>query len=340
MTRRPEEATDPAALRHALRDFHEVAPARSWRELGVALGLLVGVWPLLWVDLPWTLRALLAPVVAGLMLRLCSIGHDWTHGAILRGSALARWIVHGIGMVVLAPPRIWADTHHPHHARTAALGEPAVGSFPVWTLAEYTAAGWAARLAYRLVRSPLLMGLGWPLVFVLGLNLLPGLRRPGRYWTSLLALVIHLGLNLAAWRVGGLTTWALAVAAPYGLLAAVGSWLFYVQHNFPGARWFAREDWRFERAALEGSSYLALPGWLGWLAGNIHHHHVHHLDARVPFYRLPEALAAVPGLRREPDLEWSLAGLSGALALAVWHEGEGRWLTWGELRSGRVGLLV
>lgn len=326
-------AADPASLRAALRAFHEVSPARSWRELCLALGLLALVWPLLWVDLPLGLRLLLAPVVAGLMLRLCSLGHDHTHGAILRGSALARWVVQGVGLIVLAPPRIWADTHHAHHARTAALGEPAVGSFPVWTRKEYQEASPAARLGYRLARSPLLMLLGWPLVFVLGLNLLPALGRPARYWTSLLALLVHLGLNLAAWRVGGALTWAVAVALPYGLLAAAGSWLFYVQHNFPGARWFSAEDWRFEPAALHGSSYLELPGWLGWLAGNIHYHHVHHLDARVPFYRLPEAFAALPGLRRDPDLEWSVAGLLGVHALAVWHEGEGRWLTWSELRE-------
>jgi omega-6 fatty acid desaturase (delta-12 desaturase) len=34
-----------------------------------------------------------------------------------------------------------------------------------------------------------------------------------------------------------------------------------------------------------------------YLTGNIGYHHVHHLNHRIPFYRLPEAMAAIPELR-------------------------------------------
>jgi omega-6 fatty acid desaturase (delta-12 desaturase) len=41
-----------------------------------------------------------------------------------------------------------------------------------------------------------------------------------------------------------------------------------------------------------------------WFTGNIGYHHVHHLNPSIPFYRLPEAMAAVPELRnpRETSL--------------------------------------
>ena len=43
--------------------------------------------------------------------------------------------------------------------------------------------------------------------------------------------------------------------------AAIGSWLFFVQHQFEDAYWQPHESWDFTRAALEGSSYYRLPGF-------------------------------------------------------------------------------
>ena len=56
-------------------------------------------------------------------------------------------------------------------------------------------------------------------------------------------------------------------------------------------------DWSHPDAALHGSSFYDLPGWLMWLTGNIGIHHLHHLSSRIPYYRLPEALADYPELR-------------------------------------------
>ena len=37
---------------------------------------------------------------------------------------------------------------------------------------------------------------------------------------------------------------------------------------------------------MRASSYLALPPIQRWFAGNIGYHHVHHLNPRIPNYRL------------------------------------------------------
>ena len=34
-----------------------------------------------------------------------------------------------------------------------------------------------------------------------------------------------------------------------------------------------------------------------WFTGNIGFHHIHHLNVRILFYRLPEAMAAIPELQ-------------------------------------------
>ena len=41
-----------------------------------------------------------------------------------------------------------------------------------------------------------------------------------------------------------------------------------------------------------------MPRILHWFTANIGYHHIHHLNARIPFYRLPEAMRAIPRLLR------------------------------------------
>ena len=36
---------------------------------------------------------------------------------------------------------------------------------------------------------------------------------------------------------------------------------------------------------------------MAWFTANIGYHHIHHLNARIPFYRLPEVLREMPELQ-------------------------------------------
>jgi omega-6 fatty acid desaturase (delta-12 desaturase) len=55
-----------------------------------------------------------------------------------------------------------------------------------------------------------------------------------------------------------------------------------------------------------------------WFTANIGYHHIHHLNARIPFYRLPEVLAAIPELQKPKLtslLPWEVVR---CLRLKVW----------------------
>jgi acyl-lipid omega-6 desaturase (Delta-12 desaturase) len=51
---------------------------------------------------------------------------------------------------------------------------------------------------------------------------------------------------------------------------------------------------------VQGSSYLRLPRVLAWAVGNANYHHVHHLSARIPNYRLRAAHEEQPLFARTP----------------------------------------
>ena len=73
---------------------------------------------------------------------------------------------------------------------------------------------------------------------------------------------------------------------------------------------------------MQGSSHLRLPRILRWFTGNIGFHHIHHLNPRIPNYRLQECHDANPMLQSAPVLTlWS--GLK-QVRFALWDEDRGR----------------
>jgi omega-6 fatty acid desaturase (delta-12 desaturase) len=132
------------------------------------------------------------------------------------------------------------------------------------------------------------------------------------YLTNLALVVLFGGLGLAL-GYGGVA----AVQLPIMVIASiVGVWLFSVQHRFEHAQWMRDASWSFAAASLGGTSYLRLPRLLQWFTGNIGFHHVHHVDPRIPNYRLEECHYADAGFQLASTLTLRTALL--ALRYALW----------------------
>jgi len=130
----------------------------------------------------------------------------------------------------------------------------------------------------------------------------------------------------ALWALGGPATALFVVILPYALCAVVGSYLFYVQHNFPGARIPGEHDGA--RGSLESSSYLRVGRTMRWLIGNINYHHVHHLSSAIPFYRLPEAMAAIPELQSPVVTTLHPRQIWACLSSNLWDEDAARMVSY------------
>jgi omega-6 fatty acid desaturase (delta-12 desaturase) len=125
----------------------------------------------------------------------------------------------------------------------------------------------------------------------------PLLRRPSRYWDSGLSLIAHASVLSILWIFAGFDAAFFALLLPMTIAAAIGGYLFYAQHSFPGMLILSEGEWTHYRAALVSSSYLRLGPVMRWFTGNIGFHHVHHLNSLIPFYRLPRTMAAIPELQ-------------------------------------------
>jgi omega-6 fatty acid desaturase (delta-12 desaturase) len=101
------------------------------------------------------------------------------------------------------------------------------------------------------------------------------------------------------------------------LTGAVMILLVHSQHNFEHAYASGDADWDATTATLAGTSYLLLPRWLRWFTADSCYHHIHHLSAAIPNYRLAacherhaDLFAGVKRLR--------LADLPGTLRCILW----------------------
>ena len=293
----------------------------SWRSwwciLSTAVLLMVALAGTLPV-FPMLLR-MGASLLAGLLsLRLFVIYHDQQHRAILPRSWLAELFMRLFGIWSLSPSSIWRSSHDHHHAHNSKLFGSHIGSYPIMTREQYQKSSRGVRFKYLFMRHPLTILFGYIFVFHFGMIINPFLNSPRRHYDCLLALLLHLGLAVALVCLFGWLTWVLALEFPLFLAAALGSYLFYAQHNFPDVSFNDKGGWTYEKAALESSSYLKTGPLMSWFTANIGYHHIHHLNHRIPFYRLPELYRDLPELRQAKTTSLRPFDILRCLRLKVW----------------------
>ena len=186
------------------------------------------------------------------------------------------------------------------------------------------------RLSYRLQRHPLVVVFSYLTIFAYSICLQPLLREPGKYWDSALALLGHIGLIAGLWLVGGFGTAFFVVILPMTIASALGSYLFFAQHSFKRMHIITPEAWTFYRAALESSSYMRLNKIMQWFTGNIGYHHIHHLNMRIPFYRLPEAMAAIPELQTPVTTSLAPRDIIACFRSSLWDQDKHRMVSYRE----------
>jgi omega-6 fatty acid desaturase (delta-12 desaturase) len=305
-------------LVRATRPFAKDSPTKSWWYLGVTLVVLGGLLTVAALASWWPLRAV-AAVLAGLVIvRGFILYHDFMHGAILRESRLAKGVFHCWGVLMLTPPRSWRQSHNYHHGHVGKVADSEIGSFPLLTTDAWRKASRFQRLHYRISRHPLTIVCSYLTVFLCSICLQPLLKSPREHWDSAVALVMHVGLIGVLWWWAGFWVLFFAFLLPLWIAAAMGGYLFYSQHNFERMRILPPEQWSYHRAALESSSYLRLGPVMRWFTGNIGYHHVHHLNPTIPFYRLPEAMAAIPELQQPVVTTLRPGDVLASLRLKLW----------------------
>jgi acyl-lipid omega-6 desaturase (Delta-12 desaturase) len=303
----------------ATKPFAKETPWKSWYYTLSTAFIMIGLFAAI-AFIPFLPLRILCSILCGLVIvRMFVIYHDYQHHTILYQSKIAEVIFSAFGVFILAPASIWKRSHDHHHAHNSKLFTASIGSYPIMTKAKYLESTEAERRAYLAQRHPVTILFGYISMFFFGMSIKSFLSSPSRHFDSLLAIVLHCGLAVLSVVFLGWVSMLLLIVVPFFIACAIGAYLFYAQHNFPEVTFRDKEGWCHENAALASSSYMRLNPFWNWVTGNIGYHHIHHLNSRIPFYRLPEVYGAIPELQQAKTTNLKLSSIVACLKLKVWN---------------------
>jgi omega-6 fatty acid desaturase (delta-12 desaturase) len=324
-------------LRRIAARFARPLAYKARLQLLTSFGPFLAACAAMYLVLPFSLplAVALALPTGALLVRVFIVQHDCGHGSFFASRRANAWVGRLCSLLTCAPYGNWSRHHGVHHALSSNLDRPSSDTdmySTCLTVRSYQALSPRDRFFYRLTRHPLIANFLLPPVVFLLVYRFP-LGTPRQWWRERLsvqctnaALVALFGglVFLLGWRQ------VLLVQLPIMVVASIlGVGLFSLQHRFATARWMDKNSWTFVDAALHGSSWLSLPAVLQWLTGNIGFHHVHHLNPRVPNYRLAPAHTAVQALVAVPAV--LLGDVLGAFRLTLWDEAAGRMVAFSDV---------
>ena len=302
----------------ATREFAKDNTAQSWWVVA-STALLLATVAIAVVLLPFWFLKLPASIILGmLMVRMFVIYHDHQHHAILPKSKSAKVLMRFWGIFAMTPSCIWQHSHNHHHNHNSKLRSAHIGSYPVMTTERYKKSSKKERVQYLLMRHPVTILLGYFTVFIMGMCIVPMKENIKANKDSLYAIIFHTLLYAVVIATLGWAAMFFLLFLPFFVASAMGSYLFYAQHNFPQVLFKEKEGWSYEGAALDSSSYCKMGPFMNYMTGNIGYHHIHHLNAKIPFYRLPEAYEQLPELQTPRVTSLHPKEVFRCLSLKVW----------------------
>jgi omega-6 fatty acid desaturase (delta-12 desaturase) len=282
---------------------------------------------------PW-ITVLLAIPAALFIVRMFIIQHDCGHGSFFNSRTANNTVGMVCSLFTFIPYYYWRRQHAIHHATNGLLEQRGQGDVDVLTVKEYLALSPGKRFKYRVIRNPYVFMFIGPIFFLLVSNRFAFDKkkttireRANVYITNVMLAVLLATLAITM----GFEQMAITVFPTLWLAAALGIWLFYVQHQFEQTYWEHTKEWDYVDAALKGSSYLKLPRWLQWFTGDIGLHHIHHLAPLIPNYKLEDSFNENKALQQVTILNFWQAVKT--LNLCAWDEEKHRLISFRELRA-------
>ncbi|MDY7100150.1 MAG: fatty acid desaturase [Actinomycetota bacterium] len=332
----------------SLAPIREAIPShcfeRSTARGLVAVAIDVSMWiavmaALAMVDRWWLVVPL--ELLAGLVVSaLFILGHDAAHGALVASPRLNRILGRILFLPSLHVYEAWVLGHNRvHHGFTTRQNMDFV--WHPLTVGEYRELSAMARLRHRIEWS--WVGSGAYYLREVWWNKMMRFDPPAKHaaairrdWWLVVSWAAAATAGSAALGLALGGSWWAAVAmalklvvVPFLLFSGIIGWTVYVHHVGPDIRWWTAKEWTRRRAQTESTTILRVPRVLDVFFHNIFVHVPHHVDTRIPFYRLAEAAEAIEASVGDVIVDEPLRlreYLAATRACKLYDFDEGRWL--------------
>ena len=328
----------------------EVYENPTWKGLGyfardavIYVGLLVALVFVSNIFAVFGLEVVMALVVSALFI----IGHDAAHGALFKTKKLNSTI----GRIAFLPSlHVWEGWilghNRVHHAFTVRQGYDFVWH-PV-TPQEFAQMGWWRRGVHRFEWS--WAGAGAYYIHQVWIKKMMVGQPPARWAKAIrrdrwIVVAFFVGMTALFTMIGVAQGHSVAgivwldlrtVVLPFlGFSYVMGSFV-HVHHVSPDIKWWKKSEWTKFKAQMEGTTVLRAPKGLNFFLHWIMVHVPHHVDMRVPMYKLEDAAEAIeeafPGTVIDQPLRFR-DFVANTRACKLYDFEAGQWMTYREGRS-------
>jgi omega-6 fatty acid desaturase (delta-12 desaturase) len=307
----------------------------SFFQLFSTLGLLAVTCYLMYLTVDSLYPITLAlSVIAGLFIvKIFIIQHDCGHGSFFKNKKYNDILGPLLTVFTMTPYGQWAKEHNRHHATAGNLNHRGVGDVTTWTVEEYKKASLGKKIYYRIFRNPFfLFTFGAMLHFLVKQRIPIYKTKRLSSWISVMFTNVYMLFVATAfcYWIGPATFFKIYIPIAF-VAASTGTWIFYIQHQYENTYWEDNKTWNYCDAALNGSSFYDLPKWLHWFTGYISYHHIHHLSAKIPNYRLEECYYSVPELQNPVKI--SIWESRKSFWLALWDEANKKMVRFKDIKT-------
>lgn len=330
MTTNPQQIN----LQKTVKPYCQADDRRSWWQVANTLVPLFVSYVLAFAlyNIHWAMSLPFSLLAGLLTTRTFIIMHDCGHGSFFKSRKLRNFVGVITGILTCTPYYQWTREHAAHHQHSGNLDYRGRGDVWTMTLEEYQNATRLERFQYYLYRHPIVtFGIGPIFLFQFRHRITLKTDRPierrNVHFTNL-ALGSILG-SLVYFH--GFSKIFMIVGLAMGTAQLLGCLLFYVQHQYEEVYWGKGNNWDYNTAALDGCSYLKLPAVIQWFTGNIGFHHIHHLNHKVPNYKLEECHRDNGIFQNVVTL--TMKDMIPCVNLKIYDESTGRMLTWRQVRA-------
>lgn len=304
------------------------------------------------LEISYWLTAVSIFLLVLMIMRVFMMMHDAGHGCLFVSPKQNRIAGFIMGVMCGVPEYVWSKHHAYHHATNGNWAKYR-GPLAVLSSEEFSKLSEKQQRGYQRSRNILLAPFAGFMYFIFNprftwmkgsIQLLISMVKKGPikkaiesfetpYWADWKEyrhmaannLVLISSIVLASWYFGVVDFFIVYVIA-LSLAGGLGIILFTIQHNFENSYATGDEGWDYNTAAIEGTSYLDLPRILHWFTADIGYHHIHHLSARIPNYKLRECHEEYEHLFKDvPTLR--LKDVFKSFQYILWDEASGRLIT-------------
>ncbi|HTS52521.1 MAG TPA: fatty acid desaturase [Burkholderiales bacterium] len=301
---------------------------------------------------PWWPLQIACAVLAGVFLAtLFVVGHDACHGSLTPHDSLNQMLARIAFLPSCTPYASWEFAHNRvHHSYTNLRGKDY--AWAPLSKQEYDGLSRRRRWLERHYRSVWGLGSYYLIEYWLRHLLFPtkserhDMKRPVAFAFDLVLVVAFMATQIAclyAWcetLAPSESVWGPFTSVPALFLTAIvlpfliWNWgmafAIFQHHNHPRAVWYAvREEWDFFAGQVESTVHAQMPRWLEWISAFIMQHTAHHVNRRIPLYKLSQSQRHLERAYDQIIIQpWSFTALGKTLARCKLYDYENhRWLT-------------